>query len=132
MNFLPRAESSCPLSVLQRVRIIEGFFWRKCMRILSLHRFDCIEKIISCLFVFLAYHICPLILKLQNASDTHSPCKFLTDNNARWTIDEFIGFLPGEEYIIEVTMQIKITGENVKFIGNRSFQESFVNMSLHT
>ena len=60
------------------------------------------------------------------------PCKFLTDNNARWTIDEFIGFLPGEEYIIEVTMQIKITGENVKFIGNRSFQESFVNMSLHT
>ena len=26
MNFLPRAEILCPLSVLERVRIIEGFF----------------------------------------------------------------------------------------------------------
>ena len=30
-----------------------------------------IKKIISCLFVFLAYCICPLVLRLQNASDTH-------------------------------------------------------------
>ena len=38
MNLLPRAEIWCPLSVLERVCIIEGFFQRKCMRILSVHR----------------------------------------------------------------------------------------------
>ena len=26
MNLLPRAESLCPLSVLERVHIVEGFF----------------------------------------------------------------------------------------------------------
>ena len=31
---------------------------------------------------------------------------------------EFIGILPGEENIVEVMMLIKITGENVKFMGN--------------
>ena len=36
MNLLPRAEILCPLSVLERVCIIEGFFW-KCMIILSVH-----------------------------------------------------------------------------------------------
>ena len=28
-------------------------------------------SIVACLFVFLAYRICSLVLKLQNASDTH-------------------------------------------------------------
>ena len=37
MNLLPRAEILCPLSLLERVCIIE-VFWRKCMRILSGHR----------------------------------------------------------------------------------------------
>ena len=46
-----------------------------------------VEKIISWLFVFLAYRICPLILKLQNASDGHCNRIFLTENKARWTID---------------------------------------------
>ena len=36
MNLLPRAEILRPLSVLERVRIIDGFW--KCMRILSVHR----------------------------------------------------------------------------------------------
>ena len=31
---------------------------------------------------------------------------------------EFIGILSGEENIIEVMMLIKVTGENVKFMGN--------------
>ena len=44
------------------------------------------EKIISCLFVFLAYHICPLVLKLQNASYSHCNCVFSTKNKACWTI----------------------------------------------
>ena len=36
MNLLPRAEILCPLSILERVRIIEVFL-RKGMRILSVH-----------------------------------------------------------------------------------------------
>ena len=28
MNLLPRAEILCPLSVLERVHIVEGFFFR--------------------------------------------------------------------------------------------------------
>ena len=60
-----------------------------------------IEKIISWLFVLLAYRICPLVLKLQNASDSHCNCVFLTDNKARWTIDRVYrfntSFLLGED-----------------------------------
>ena len=37
MKLPPGAEIKCPLSVLGRVRIIEGFFKKKCMRILSVH-----------------------------------------------------------------------------------------------
>ena len=38
MKLPPGAEIKCPLSVLERVRIfIEGFFKKKCMRILSVH-----------------------------------------------------------------------------------------------
>ena len=36
MKLPPGAEIKCPLSVLERVRII-GFFKKKCMRILSVH-----------------------------------------------------------------------------------------------
>ena len=28
----------------------------------------------TCLFAFFAYHICPLVLKLQNASESHYNC----------------------------------------------------------
>ena len=28
----------------------------------------------TCLYAFFAYHICPLVLKLQNASDSHYNC----------------------------------------------------------
>ena len=35
MNLLQRAEILCLLSALERVRIIEVFFKRKCMRILE-------------------------------------------------------------------------------------------------
>ena len=37
MKLPPEAEIKCPLSVLERVRIIEVFFKKKCMRILSVH-----------------------------------------------------------------------------------------------
>ena len=37
MKLPPGAEIKCPLSVLERVRIIEVFFKKKCMRILSVH-----------------------------------------------------------------------------------------------
>ena len=78
-------------------------------------------------FVFLAYRICPLVLKLQNASDTHcNRVKNKTTKSAGLSI-EIIGgllFLPGHENIIEVMMLIGITGESLKF--------SFINMSLHT
>ena len=78
-------------------------------------------------FVFLAYRICPLVLKLQNASDTHcNSVNNKTTTSAGLSI-EIIGgllFLPGHENIIEVMMLIGITGESVKF--------SFINMSLHT
>ena len=85
--------------------------------------------------VFLAYRICPLVLKLQNASDTHcNRVNNKTTTSAGLSI-EIIGgilFLPGHENIIEVMMLIKITGESVKFIGIKSIKESFKNMSLHT
>ena len=35
MKLPPGAEIKCPLSILERVRIIEVFFKKKCMRILS-------------------------------------------------------------------------------------------------
>ena len=37
MKLPPGAEIKCPLSVLERIRIIEVFFKKKCMRILSVH-----------------------------------------------------------------------------------------------
>ena len=37
MKLPPGAEIKRPLSVLERVRIIEVFFKKKCMRILSVH-----------------------------------------------------------------------------------------------
>ena len=86
-------------------------------------------------FVFLAYRICPLVLKLQNASDTHcNRVNNKTTTSAGLSI-EIIGgllFLPGHENIIEVMMLIRITGESVKFIGIKSIKESFINTSLHT
>ena len=74
-----------------------------------------VEKIISWLFVFLAHHICPLVLKflLQNASDGHCDCAFLTKNKACWTINPvyrlpYIVFAMWEhERIIEVMMPTK-------------------------
>ena len=78
-------------------------------------------------FVFLAYRICPLVLKLQNASDTHcNRVNTKTTTGAGPPIEFIVGilFLPGHENIIEVMMLIRITEESVKF--------SFINMSLHT
>ena len=53
------------------------------------------------LFVFLAYRICPLVLKLQNASTLVQPNKFLNDNNARWTISRVYGKFCRERKILE-------------------------------
>ena len=86
-------------------------------------------------FVFLAYRICPLVLKLQNASDTHcNRVNTKTTTGAGPPIEFIVGilFLPGHENIIEVMMLIRITGESVKFIGIKSIKESFINTSLHT
>ena len=55
----------------------------------------------------------------------------LTSNNA---LDRFLGYFVfaglGHQKIIEVMMLIKITGESVKFIRNKYFQESLINMSF--
>ena len=51
------------------------------------------------------------------------PCKFLTDNNAGWTIDRFLGILPGEERIIEVMILTKITGELVSNLSELSLSK---------
>ena len=86
-------------------------------------------------FVFLAYRICPLVLKLQNASDTHcNRVNTKTTTGAGPPIEFIVRilFLPGHENIIEVMMLIRITGERVKFIGIKSIKESFINTSLHT
>ena len=87
-------------------------------------------------FVFLAYRICPLVLKLQNAIESDTHCNRVnTKTTGAGPSIEFIGgilFLPGHENIIEVTMLIRITGESVKFIGIKSIKESFKNTSLHT
>ena len=88
-------------------------------------------------FVFLAYSICPLVLKLQNAiaSDTHCNRVNIKTTTGAGPSIEFIGgilFLPGHENIIEVMMLIRINGESVKFVGIKSIKESFINTSLHT
>ena len=44
-----------------------------------------LKKIISCIFVFLAYRICLSVLKLRG-----KPCQILTNNNA---LDRFIGYI---------------------------------------
>ena len=60
------------------------------------------------------------------------PCEFATNSNACWTIIrvDTVGYIvfagQGHQTIIEVMMLIKITGENVKFIRNKSIQESFI------
>ena len=85
-------------------------------------------------FAFLAYRICPLVLKLQNASDSYcNRVNTKTTTGAGPPIEFIVGilFLPGHENIIEVMMLIRITGESVKFIGIKSIKESFINTSLH-
>ena len=58
-----------------------------------------IKKIISCLFVFLAYRLCPLALKLQTASDRVN--SYPTTTHAGPSIEfKLVGILPGEENII--------------------------------
>ena len=86
-----------------------------------------IERIISWLFVFLAYRICPLVPKLQNTSDSHCNRVFWTDNKARWTIDRVFAYIifarrgPDME-IIEVMMLRKIPGsESVTEINRKYF-----------
>ena len=74
-------------------------------------------------FVFLAYRIFPLVLKLQNAiaSDTHcNRVNTKTTTSAGPSI-ELIGgilFLPGHGNIIEVMMLIRITRENCQIYRN--------------
>ena len=64
-----------------------------------------IEKITSCPFVFLAYHILSFGLEIAKRK-RHSlqPCKFLTENSSRWTIDRVYKFF-AERGVIEVVMQ---------------------------
>ena len=58
------------------------------------------------------------------------PCKFLTGNNTRWTIDQvyrlhcFCRARTSEDYR-SYDQLIKITRACIKFIGSRSIQESF-------
>ena len=94
-----------------------------------------VEKIISWLFVFLAYHICPLVLKflLQNASDGHCDRAFLTKNKACWTIDpvyrlhRFCHVRTWEDYRSYDAHKKFLDKVSLKFIGSKSFQESFIN-----
>ena len=94
------------------------------------------KNIMPLSFVFLAYRICPLVLKLQKAIESGTHCNRVnTKTTGAGPSIEFIGgilFLPGHENIIEVMMLIRITGERVKFIGIKSIKESFINTSLHT
>ena len=79
-------------------RIILQYFEKRTSR----ENNSIIEKLISCLFVFLAYCICSLILNWIAKHKRHSlqPCKFLTDNNACWTIYRVYGYFDerGEDY----------------------------------
>ena len=54
-----------------------------------------IEKIISCLFVFLAYRPCPLALKLHTASDRVNSLPTTTPVGPSIEF-KLIGILPGE------------------------------------
>ena len=60
------------------------------------------------------YHISDLFFGIEIAKHKlHSlqPCKFLTDNNMRWTINGVYRYFAGEENIIEAMGLIKITRE---------------------
>lgn len=60
------------------------------------------------------------------------PCKFLTDNNARWITDRVYKYFAGGGKDYRSYDADKTTGESVKDIWIKSVQESFRNMSLHT
>ena len=79
-------------------RIILQYFEKRTSR----ENNSIIQKLISCLFVFLVYYICPLVLNWIAKRKRHSlqPCKFLTDNNAYWTIYRVYGYFAerGEDY----------------------------------
>ena len=98
-----------------------------------------LKKIISCLFVFLSYRICLLVLKLRGKLkrklQSLQPCFTLKLNQQQVALDRFLGYIVfagrGHQKIIEVVvMLMKITGESVKFIGSKYIQESLINMSL--
>ena len=82
----------------------------------------------TCLFAFLAYHISPLVLKSQNASARHHNCvnRALKPTTKRaGLLIKFIGehrfAARRHQTIVEVMMLIKITGENVKFVGSKVY-----------
>ena len=87
------------------------------------------KKYISCLFVFLTYRICPCKIE---ATLPALLCKFLTNNNACWTIDwidqlyRYIYFSGWREYYYNSSGEITITWESARFIRIKSIQESFI------
>ena len=87
------------------------------------------KKCISCLFVFLTYRICPCKIE---ATLPALLCKFLTNNNACWTIDRidqlyrYIYFSGWREYYYNSSCEITITWESARFIRIKSIQESFI------
>ena len=87
------------------------------------------KKCISCLFVFLTYRICPCKIE---ATLPALLCKFLTNNNVCWTIDQidqlyrYIYFSGWREYYYNSSCEITITWESARFIRIKSIQESFI------
>ena len=75
------------------------------------------KKYISCLFVFLTYSICPCKIE---ATLPALLCKFLTSNNACWTIDRidqlyrYIYFSGWTEYYYNSSCEITITWESAR------------------
>ena len=86
------------------------------------------KKCITCLFVFCTHRICPCKIE---ATLPALLCKFLTNNNACWTIDRidqlyrYIYFSGWREYYYN-SCEITITWESARFIRIESIQESFI------
>ena len=73
-----------------------------------------LKKIVSCIFVFLAYRICLSVLKLRGKLNA----AVYQQQRAR-SIYRLHCFCRA---MITVLMLIKITGESVKFIGSKYIQ----------
>ena len=74
-----------------------------------------LKKILSFIFVFLAYRICFSVLKLRGKTVLD-----LNQQQCARSIYRSRRFFPGKDNL----MLIKITGESVKFIGSKYIQRA--------